>query len=183
MKKILCGLISVLMIFSLVACGKTVDTAKPAEDPSLDEISNSETTIEKVEQSTEPEETTPQLLTYLLYTPNENANGFVSHVIETEEITYESVLLELIEAKVLPETVKINDFAIQNDVIRIDFNQDFADSIYAMGTSGELMIIGSVVNTFTNAFDQQYLYFSVNNEILESGHTVYDFKLAYFNVE
>ena len=118
MKKVLCGLISLCMMFSLVACGNTVDTVKPTEEPSIEDVPKPETLpeeVEKIEPSTEPEETVPQSLTYLLYTPNENANGFINQVIETEEITYESVLSELIVSKTLPESVKINKFEMEED--------------------------------------------------------------------
>ena len=185
MKKVLCGLISLCMMFSLVACGNTVDTVKPTEEPSIEDVPKPETLpeeVEKIEPSTEPEETVPQSLTYLLYTPNENANGFINQVIETEEITYESVLSELIVSKTLPESVKINKFEMEEDFVKIDFSQGFADIMNQMGSSGELMIVGSVTNTFLNAFKAEKLYFTVDGEVFESGHTIYDFELTFFNI-
>ena len=90
---------------------------------------------------------------------------------------------ELKSQKVLPDTVSINSFAIDSSVITIDFNKAFADTVCSMGTSGELMIVGSVVNTFLDAFQAESVYFTVDGQILESGHTIYDFNLTFFSLE
>jgi len=63
--------------------------------------------------------------------------------------------------------------------LNIDFNRSFADLICSMGTAGELMITGSVVNTFLSAFQAESVYFTVDGEILESGHVIYDFPLTF----
>ena len=60
--------------------------------------------------------------------------------------------------------------------------EGFADIMNQMGSSGELMIVGSVTNTFLNAFKAEKLYFTVDGEVFESGHTIYDFELTFFNI-
>ena len=41
------------------------------------------------------------------------------------------------------------------------------------------MITGSVVNTYITAFQAESVYFTINGNILESGHVVYDFPLTF----
>ena len=52
-----------------------------------------------------------------------------------------------------------------------------------MGTSGELMVTGTVVNTLIDAFDVEYVSFTVDGEIFESGHVIYDFPMGFVFVE
>jgi spore germination protein GerM len=103
--------------------------------------------------------------------------------ISTADISAETVLTELKKRNVLPEAVSINNFHMDNGLITIDFNQAFADVVCSMGTSGELMVVGSVVNTFLDAFQAESVYFTVDGQILESGHVIYDFAMPFFSVD
>ena len=119
-------------------------------------------------------------VSYTLYLPNENADGFITRTVLTDRITADEILLELQMAHALPDTVILNAFGSKDDQLILDFNSAFADAVNAMGTSGEYMIIGSLVNTFLNAFQAQSLTFTVEGEILESGHVIYDFPLTIY---
>ena len=119
---------------------------------------------------------------YTVYLPNANADGFETETITAEEISAQTVLTELKNRNVLPDTISINSFHIDNGLITIDFNQAFANVVCSMGTSGELMIVGSVVNTFLDAFQADSVYFTVDGQVLESGHTIYDFAMTFFSV-
>ena len=118
-----------------------------------------------------------------MYVPNDNADGFHVITVDTKEISAETILSELKAQGVLPDAVAINDFNMENGFISIDFNQAFADVVCSMGTSGELMIVGSVVNTFLDAFQAESVSFTIDGKILESGHTVYDFALSFFSMD
>ena len=41
------------------------------------------------------------------------------------------------------------------------------------------MIMGSVVNTYLSAYDAESVFITVNGEILETGHMIYDFPITY----
>ena len=123
--------------------------------------------------------TTAHLLTYTLYIPNNNADGFDTKEISVQEITHENVLDELQKAVVLTENVWINEFLIEDNQLKIDFNIVFADILCTTGSAGEYMIMGSVVNTFLSAFDAESIFITVNGEILETGHVIYDFPITY----
>jgi len=161
MKKILCILLVTTMLFGLAACNKFLTTPQPVDSPN---------------------ETNP-LLSYSIYVPNDNADGFNTETINTEDISAETVLTELKKQNVLPDAVSINSFNIDNGLIAIDFNQAFADAVCSMGTSGELMIVGSVVNTFLDAFQTESVYFTVDGQILESGHETYDSNMTFFSFD
>ena len=168
MKKFLSVLFLLVFIMGLTACGKA-----PAEEKPVPEISEAPVEVK-------PEET-PEQLTYTVYLPNDNADGFDVISVSTEEISPEAVLAELKNRNVLPEGVSINNFSQDGAMLKLDFNQAFADIVCSMGTSGEFMIVGSVVNSFLDAFHAETLSFTVNGRILESGHTIYDFPLQSFS--
>ena len=132
------------------------------------------------ELPTEPPATAPATtVIYTLYIPNDDAETFTEVTIETDQISAEHVLTALQEYDVLPDTVKLNAFGSSGTQLIMDFNRAFGDLICATGTSGERMITGSVFNTFLNAFQADSVVFTVEGEILESGHVIYDFPIGY----
>ena len=172
----------VLFLLSILMAGCT-NHRKAVSDPTNtpDQVQITMPTAE-LTSNAEPTESLPDaLLTYTLYLPNENADGFITRTIQTSTITADTLLAELQGGGALPaDGLRINAFTSQGDQLNIDFNEPFADAVNAMGTSGEYMIVGSVVNTFLNAFQAQTICFTVNGETFESGHVIYDFPLTFF---
>ena len=163
MKKILCVLLAIMLVAGLAACGESASATQPTTMPT--------------EAPTEPP------VSYTLYLPNDNADGLNEETVQTQILFPETVLAELKKRNVLPDGVAMNRFDVKDGQITIDFNQAFADAVCAMGTSGELMIMGSVVNTFLDAFQAESAYFTVDGQILESGHVVYDFEMTFFSFD
>lgn len=163
MKKILC-MLSVCLL--LAGCAASAP--------------NTETTTEPIPetQSTESETTaTKSTVKFLLYTPNDNLDGFVTTEIEQDEL---DIIGALAEANVLNEKIVENSMIQDGMVLKLDLNSAFADLIYTQGTTGELMIMGSLVNTYLSAYGAESLILTVDGEILESGHVIYDFPLKYY---
>ena len=191
MRKVIYLLLICSLFLCCVACAKTqapttLDTEpKSPTQPIIQTVPETEPLTETIPSETElVEETTlPMVFSYTVYIPNENADGFIEEVVEVHEVNPESVLAELQKRNVLPEDVVINSCSNDEGHLTIDFNQAFADVVCSMGTSGELMVVGSVVNTYLSALGAESLYFTINGEILESGHTVYDFVMSYFSLE
>lgn len=177
MKKLIFLLV---LCMTLTGCFPPSRPAMPGTDGPVPAQSEpaTQTPTETIAPAESPEP--PASVSYTLYLPNENANGFVTQNVETDRITADGILLELQKAGALPDTVILNAFGSQDDQLILDFNSAFADAVDAMGTSGEYMIIGSLVNTFLNAFQAHSLTFTVEGQILESGHVIYDFPLTYF---
>lgn len=197
MKKLFCLLLVVVLMFSMVACGnkkESEEPTKPTENaqtetkPSDKETEQTQPTekeepttpTEKPTESTEPEEEfVPELLSYRIYIPNQDANGFNTEIIECEEITIEGIIAALKEHKALPEDVIVKNFEFVGHQIKVDFNEAFGNLLHNMGTSGEGMITGMIVNTLIDAYDVEYVSFTVEGEIFESGHVIYDSPLGF----
>ena len=109
-----------------------------------------------------------------IYHGNENADGFETTEFEVEEMNMNVLVEKLIEVGVLNEDVFITSMRIDGENLILNFGPAFADQLNTMGTSGERMLVGSVVNTFLTAFDAAAVSLRVNGQILESGHVVYD---------
>ena len=114
MKKVLFAIFAVILLIGLAACSKS-----PTTTPSVTTPTETETTGNFTE---EPIETTSPLVSYTIYIPNDNANGFVTETIRTEDISAETVLTELKKRNVLPNAVSIHSFYMENGLITIDFD-------------------------------------------------------------
>ena len=116
-------------------------------------------------------------LSYKIYLPLDSADGLESKMLNVTEITPEGVLKELQNHNVLPNNVAINHLEVDGTQLNLDFNQAFADLVCSTGTAGEMMIIGSVVNTYLSAYQSdkvECVLITVEGSIWESGHVIYD---------
>lgn len=168
MKKVLIMILCLLLLTACASANKIqqVPAAATAPLPSATtQISETETTVLSV--------------SFTAYRGNENADGLLSREVQVPEITPSAVLSAVIEDGVVPTSVAVLTL-IQNDQqLQIDFNDAFLQYLCSMGTAGETILIGSVVNTFLSAYEAQSVIITVNGEIPESGHVRYDFPLPY----
>jgi len=171
-------IITVLLLTCLLLTGCGINTPPAAESP-LTETNPTEMSSEAPVQMP-TEETAPPLLTFTLYFGNENADGFLTTQVEVTEINESVVLEKMKEAGVLPENVEIITIASDGSQLKIDVNRAFYDHLRTMATSGEMILMGSVVNTFLNAYQAESVFLTCEGEIMESGHMVYDFPMEYF---
>ena len=164
-------LILILIILLLAGCASApVEQETPTSSPIV------------TEPVSTPTETIPLAkVSFTLYLPDENAEHFLETTIETDQITAEGVLKLLQEHDVMPDSVALNSFSSEGSQLIMDFNQAFGDLVCSTGTAGELMITGSVFNTFLNAFQADSIVFTVEGEILESGHVIYDFPITHMD--
>ena len=130
----------------------------------------------------EPTETpTTAPVTFFLYTPNENVDGFEKREVTLGTLDAQAILELLIAEDVLNENVALNSVELQDNQLLLDFNTAYYDQLVTYGTSGELMMMGSVVNTFLDAYDAQSVTITADGEIMESGHVIYDFPMEFYN--
>ncbi len=117
--------------------------------------------------------------TMKIYVPNEYFDTLVEKEIVTQSIDEQSVIKELVNVGVIPDFIKINNVKIEDNTVYIDFNQDFSGFITTMGTAGESMIIKAIVNSYIKTYDMEQVQITCNNEILETGHNIYDQPIKY----
>lgn len=172
MKRLLMLLLCCLL---LTACTKKQPT--PTEAPTMPPVTDTPTEM-PTEAPTE-EVTEATLQSFTLYYGDENAENFLTKEVQIPEINEAVVIEQLISAGVLTEGTVVNSLIMDGTQLSIDFNQPFADLVSSMGTSGERIIIGSVVNTFLSAYGADSVAFTVDGEILESGHVIYDFPIEF----
>lgn len=134
-----------------------------------------------------PETTEPETVLLTIYSPNEKADGFMQSQVEVEAITEPVLVEQLVLVGVLPEGTKVNHLALSASSedpdwnrLSVDFNEAFRDRIQSMGSAGEYAIMGSVVNTFLTAYQAKTMTITVDGQVLESGHAVYDQPLEFF---
>ena len=86
-------------------------------------------------------------------------------------MTPENVLAVLIERGGLQGDIRILGFEQAEDngtrVLNIDFSQEFGTYVGSMGTAGEWTIMGSVCNTFLNAYGCEKVKITVEGGVLD----------------
>lgn len=118
--------------------------------------------------------------TLTLYSPNEDATGFIYCSWELPELSPSALCDAFIEAGVLQEGVTFHSIQVEGSQVHLDVNADFGRQIGSYGTAGEYMIMGSVVNTLLGAYNAETVLITMDGQILESGHAVYDFPLEFY---
>lgn len=164
MKKITC-----LLLICLVLCGCSTGN----QPDSIATSAQTETTVKTQTNTYTP----PELTTITVYVPNSNADGFDPVEISGEKL---SALEALIQADVLPENIVVNSYSWSEDTLTIDFGSEFRNLMNRQGTAGEYMLMGSIVNTLITLNNVKYVVVSVDGEILETGHMVYDFPMEFY---
>lgn len=133
-----------------------------------------------VEESTYIAETTLPEISVDIFLPDANAEFFDTIQANVCEIHPDLIVALLVEHSMLNPDIALNHAELVDTQLNLDFNQAFLDQLCTYGTSGERMMIGCVVNTFLSAYEAETVYITVNGEIMESGHTIYDFPMKFF---
>ena len=133
-----------------------------------------------------------------LYLPNDTADGF-QVVRETVDATAQGLVDALIAHGVLPEGTAVENFATRSDGVEtqegdmvsyevgdvslsLDLSEEFLSALENAGTSGETMVLGSVVNTFLTAYHAVEMTLTCGGAAVETGHGVYDGPLPFFDL-
>ena len=118
---------------------------------------------------------------------NEDGDRILSEVIEMESVTAAKVMQQLVkkevvsaEAKVLGITKQTQDGKIR---LKLNMSKEFGEFVSTMGSSGEYIIVGSLVNTFLRVYDADDVLILIEGETFETGHQTYENYLQYFQNE
>ena len=198
MKKITAVWILMAMLAGISGCSKE-ETPPPAE------AEGTTTVTTEAEQKEEPGQVTTgtgsqenvaaqsdtegqagesNAVSFSLDSSNDDATGLVQETVEVAALTPENVLAVLIERGGLQGDIRILGFEQAEDngtrVLNIDFSQEFGTYVGSMGTAGEWTIMGSVCNTFLNAYGCEKVKITVEGGVLTTGHKEYKGYNGYF---
>ena len=156
MKKILALLLAFCLLFLLTAC--------PEPEPDIP-TATTKTPMRDIK----------------LYLPNADADGLRTVTTQTDG-TAEHIVQLLVEYGALPEDAMALWIQI-HDGILLNMNAAFAEALDQLGTTGEFLMLGSLVNTMLRFFDLDSIIITAEGETLETGHNVYDEPMEYFSFD
>ena len=119
-----------------------------------------------------------------VYYSDESCENLISESVSIAELSPENIMSALHEKGAISAPVAVRSFLMdKTGIIRLDLGAEFGSIINAMGTSGEYMMMGALVNTFLDAYSASGLMLQVDGKTLETGHSIYDFTLEFFPLE
>lgn len=183
--------IFVVCMLVLAGCGKSEpeETKEEKNQTEALEIENQEDSEEQIGEEddtedskaqgseSEQQETAVSSKTVTIYSPNEMADGFVTEDVQTTDVTESWVVEQLIAQGVIPGNVQALSCAETQEggvkSLDLDLNQAFSDFLQSLGSTGEYMVVGSVCNTFLDAYDCSQIRITVEGNSLATGHAEY----------
>lgn len=113
-----------------------------------------------------------------IYVPDENAEGWDVNQVEIPQVSADALIGQLVGAGVLTDSITVQNFEEAEEegqyVLKLDLSSNFKDSIRSMGTAGEILTIGAVVNSFLDTYQAEAIQITVDGSTLETGHEVYE---------
>ena len=185
-KTILCMVL--IFTLALAACGKAPSaevTAAPSAEVTVvpEETKPVETEAAPSEIPTvteEPAATEEPKAIINVYVSDEMAEHFVI-VQECADVVDENTVFDALKAAgTIPQEASLLSFSNDGGAITLDMSGEFASTVNMMGTSGEYMLLGGVVNTYLTVFEAQTVTLLSNGNPLETGHNVYFEPLGFF---
>ena len=120
------------------------------------------------------EETAAKITVYM---SNDDATEFVAESVKIDELTPENIVNVLVQKSALSSDIQVLKCEEQTvdgvKSLEVDFNEAFGAYVCSMGTTGEYYTIGSVVNTFLDAYGCEKVKIIVEGNALETGHAEY----------
>ena len=181
-KTILCMVL--IFMLALTACGKApsaeVTAAPSAEVTAIPEETKPVESAEIPTVTEEPAETEEPGTIINVYVSDDMAEHFVI-IQESADVVDENTVFDALKAAgTIPQETALLSFSNNGGALTLDMSGEFASYVCSMGTSGEYMLLGSVVNTYLTAFEAQTLTLLSNGNPLETGHNVYFEPLGFF---
>lgn len=163
---------------------QTSDTMNQEEqkDSEEDEQGQEEPTTEQDDSDEEKDDTMDQTpasepINITIYYSNDDATGFASEEVQIHSLTPEEVLNALVDKGAMAADVQILSFETTTvdgkATIELDFSSEFSSYISSMGSTGEYYVMGSVCNTFLDAYDCEQIKITVEGQVLATGHAEY----------
>lgn len=118
---------------------------------------------------------------------NDDATGFASEEVQIAALSPEEVLKALTEKGVLSadiQALSLETRAVDGkESVELDLNDAFIPYLSSVGSTGEYYVMGSVCNTFLNAYGCEQIRITVNGQDLATGHAEYPGYMTAFSGE
>ncbi len=180
-------MMSLSMILMFVACTKKDITSQSTQTELTEtgqDIQGETGELEKKEEVAKEENTESETATnpvsLNVYSSNDDATGFVVNTVEVSEITPEIIVSELAKVNICTMNTEVLTFHQDGKVIELNLSKQFSNYLNMMGTSGEYIVMGSLVNTFLDAYDADSVKIMVLGAPLSTGHETYEEPLSKF---
>ena len=177
--------VAVACIFGYVSGQKEQEPEPPATvepDGNPAETEDPENPDDTEEPAVQPENPNPSGGESVVgYVPDEQGETLTPVGTDAEDDSDQALVDALITAGSLPEGVAVNSSSTTDGVLTLDMNAAYGDAVRSSGTTGENMLIYSLVNTFVQARGVDSVIITVDGAPLESGHEIYDYPLQATN--
>ena len=165
---------------------KETDSESTETKDTTEEKDGKDSEAEKKEDTTketESEKSQEEQLT--LYLPNENADGWNVTKNQIEQVTPDIIIGQLVGAGAIPDSVKVVSFGEDQGenglILKLDLSSNFAEGLLNMGTAGEYLTMGAVVNSFLDTYQADGIEITAGGTVIETGHTSFEGVLNHFD--
>lgn len=117
----------------------------------------------------------------VVYVPDEQGETLTPVGTDVADDSDQALVDALIAAGSLPEGAAVQSSSTADGVLTLDMNAVYGDAVRSSGTTGESLLIYSLVNTFVQARGVNSVIITVDGAPLESGHEIYDYPLEATN--
>lgn len=112
-----------------------------------------------------------------IYAPDAESTYFAAEQTDLPGLTPEALIAALAAKGVLLGETKVQHFSIHESdgqkLVDLDLSAEYLERILSLGTAGEYAAVGSVCNTFLDAYDADQIKITVDGSGFESGHAEY----------
>ncbi|MGN0400468.1 MAG: hypothetical protein ACI4EO_10150 [Blautia sp.] len=154
--------------------------AEPEETPQEEETGE-----ESTEQAEVPAETVKEGGIIVLYVPNENADGWTISETEISQVSPDAIIGQLVGAGVIVDSVTVQSFEEMDEgdslILKLDLSDNFAEGLRSMGSAGETLLMGAVVNSFLDTYGADGIQITAGGNPIETGHTIYEGTLSHMS--
>lgn len=114
----------------------------------------------------------------VVYVPDEQGETLTPVGADVADDSDQALVDALIAAGSLPEGAAVQSSSTADGVLTLDMNATYGNAVRSSGTTGESLLIYSLVNTFAQARGVSSVIITVDGAPLESGHEIYDYPLS-----
>lgn len=169
--------VSAALIIGMTGCEKTTQETTKEETSEKTEVTEKKDT-DKNDTKEDIKEDTKSQEQITLYLPNENADGWDVTQSEMEQITPDIIIGQLVGAGAIPDSVTVVSFGEDQKedgvILKLDLSSNFVEGLLNMGSEGEYLTMGAVVNSFLDTYQADGIEITAGGNVIETGHTSFE---------